>query len=350
MPDAPPRPPSLTMACLFVAIASAMVLIELVAVLSSWTSLDVQDALREGLRDPMLQDLGISTDRMIEVLRVAAYAFVPVAAAGLVFSIYAMRGHRTSRVILTVLCGFGFFVFAATGIAGILPAALLLASGFMLWSRDARRWYALKNGSPLPAESAVAARPDPFATRPGTPPTTQQQLPAAVAPRPEFVHPAAAPVDPAAADRRPTGVLVAGIVTVIGSLSTLGFGLLMLAVSTVGETAFRQAVRDSEFMSDYLRSANISVDTMLQIYLVGGIVLVVLGVLGSVAGALLLARRRVGLHATRVMCVVTLLASVPTVPLGLVTGGAAVYVLVLLLKPVNVAWFTRSGSRPPTRG
>ena len=89
---------------------------------------------------------------------------------------------------------------------------------------------------------------------------------------------------------------------------------------------------------------------MLRIYLVTAIVIAALGLLGAVVGGLLLTRTRFALVAARTMSIVAIAVSILTLPLGLFHGFAAGYVLWLLFQPVNVAWFTRSGSPPPTRG
>ncbi len=350
MPDAPPRPPTLTMACLFVGMVSLFALLSVIDTLSTWTSLDTQQGLRTMIEDSGASLSSVSIDDLLAGLRVALFALVPITVSGVVLAIFAMRGDRPARVLLTALCAFGFLFYAALGIAGVLSSALLLASAFMLWSRDARRWYALKNGLPTPS-LPTAPRPDPFAPRSSDVPPAQQSPRAPFAPvHPAAVAPAATPIDPITADRRPAGVLVAALVTGLGSLAALGGGLALLAMSTIGESVFREGIQDSRFLDEYLKSVDISVDTMLRIYLVTAIVIAALGLLGAVVGGLLLTRTRFALVAARTMSIVAIAVSILTLPLGLFHGFAAGYVLWLLFQPVNVAWFTRSGSPPPTRG
>ncbi|MEH3033217.1 MAG: hypothetical protein PGN07_04040 [Aeromicrobium erythreum] len=367
MPDAaPPRPPSLTMACLLIALVSVLLLLDVVAVLGSWTSLATQEGLRSYLRP-----LGLRGDDLAQalgVLKVLLFLAVPLTVSGAVLAVYAMRGHEVSRILVTGVAAVGFLFLAGLGLGGILSAAMLGFGVVSLWSVDARRWFAVKNGRPAPVAAGrpqppgAPARPDPFAPQPpsGQPPSGQPPSGQPPSDQPTSTLPAAAghptaPVHPAATrmrgpDDRPRSVLVSAGLTVAGSLGAIAFGLLFVGLSTVGAGAMRRSVRESAFLRDYLRTVGLTVDDLVAIYLGLGVGLAVLGLLGTAAGGLLLARRRAGLHGVRVLSVVTVVVSALTIPFGLVTGAAAIYVLVQLLKPEVVAWFTRPGPPPPTRG
>lgn len=338
----PPRPPALLLTCIFVGVGSGLLLVELVSLLSEWGSIALQDAVRDALRQEPARELGISVDQALVGLRYAAYAGVALAASGLVFAIYTARGHRSSRVLLTVLLGLAFLVFASLGLAGLLPAVFAGVSAWSLWTPEVRRWFDQVDGrTSAPAlAGAAAGRSDPFASR--TPTPVDADAPAGVdAPAAQSSADPAAPA-PVGSTQAPRSVRTALLTTII-ACSVVGlFGLVTLLVSTLGADAYRSALTQPGLAQDMLRSSGIDADQVVSLLRVSSVVWLAASAAG-LASALVAARRvAAGVVALQVVSAATLVISLFYLPLGIVTIVAAVVVLVQLRRPESRAWFSRA--------
>ncbi len=329
----PARPPALTLTCVFVGVGCALILIDLVSTLSSWGSIELQDAVRDALAQEPFREAGIGLDQALDYLRYAAYLGVVLAASGLVFAVYTARGHRASRICLTVLCGLAFLTFAAIGFAGLLPAAFAGVCAWSLWTPDARRWFDQLDGRAPAAPAGAAAA----SLRPGG-----SQDPFAA-------HPASSDVTPVAEERvgvpgtstpsgRPRSVSTAVVVTVVSCLVVGFLGVVMLLVSTVGADAYRDALTQPGLGQDMLRASGLDAERVVQLLRISAAVWLVLCAAGLAAAAATARRASAGGTALRVVAIATLVASVPFLPLGLVSGGLAIVVLVQLSRPESRAW------------
>lgn len=329
----PSRPPALLLTCVLVGVGSGLLLVNLVSALGSWGSIALQDAVRDALSQEPASELGISIDQALEALRYAAYVGVALAASGLVFAVYTARGHRTSRVMLTVLLGLAFLLFAALGLPGLLPALFAGISAWSLWTPDARRWFDQVDGRAVPAAGATPAGPDPFAA----PRATSPDAPAAgVAPG------SAGSSAPASGASRPRPVRIAVVTTVVACALVGTFGLLALLVSTLGADAYRSALDQPGTAQDLLRSSGIDADELIDLLRISSTVWLALSAAG-LAAALAAARRvAAGAVALQVVCAVTIAVSAFFLPLGVVTAGAAIVVLVQLRRPEARAWYARA--------
>jgi hypothetical protein len=269
MADRPPRPPALTLTCIFVGVGCGLLLVNLVSALSSWGSIELQDAVRDALAQEPVKELGLSMDQALDYLRYAVYVGIVLTASGAVFAVYAARGHRTSRVMLTILCGIAFVVLATLGLPGLLPSA----------------------------------QP--------------------------------APVGPVA---RPRSVTVAVVTTFVASGVVALLGLLLLLVTTVGADAYRTALTEPGLARDLVRSSGVSADEMIELLRVSAIVWLVACVAGVVAALAVVRRVPSGGTALVVVAAVTIGLSVFFLPLGVVTGAAAIVVIVQLRRPESRAW------------
>jgi hypothetical protein len=305
MADRPPRPPALTLTCIFVGVGCGLLLVNLVSALSSWGSIELQDAVRDALAQEPVKELGLSMDQALDYLRYAVYVGIVLTASGAVFAVYAARGHRTSRVMLTILCGIAFVVLATLGLPGLLPAAFAGLCGWSLWTPDARRWFDQAAGGPV-------------ATTTPTHPSAQP-----------------APVGPVA---RPRSVTVAVVTTFVASGVVALLGLLLLLVTTVGADAYRTALTEPGLARDLVRSSGVSADEMIELLRVSAIVWLVACVAGVVAALAVVRRVPSGGTALVVVAAVTIGLSVFFLPLGVVTGAAAIVVIVQLRRPESRAW------------
>lgn len=345
MAERPPRPQALTLTCIFVGVGSALLLVNLVSTLSSWGSIELQDAVREALATEPLKEAGIGLDQALDALRYAAYVGVVLTASAAVFALYAARGHRTSRVMLTILCGLAFLVFAAMGLPGLLPAAFAGVCGWSLWTAESRRWFDQVNGRAVPA-LATATRTgaaDPFAAVP--PSSPEVGAPAAfpsdgeqpASPTPSH------PVPPRAAPAvRPRSVTVA-VVTTIVSCAVVGFfGLIALLVSTIGADAYRSALTEPGMAQDWLRSAGVDADQVIGLLRLSSAVWLVLSAIGLAAAIATAKRLPAGVVTLRIVAALTVGVSVFFLPLGIVTAAAAVVVVLQLRRPDARAWLARA--------
>lgn len=348
MADRPARPPALTLTCVFVGIGCALILVDLVSTLSSWGSIELQDGIRDVLAQEPFRESGVSLDEALDYLRYAAYVGVVLAASGLVFAVYTARGHRVSRVMLTVLCGLALVVFAAVGLPGLLPAAFAGLCAWSLWTPDARRWFDAVDGRPSAAALAGAPaaptarrdRPDPFAAPPGGSADASPPAPDSSAPAP---FPGAAPTGASSTPpaSRPRPVSVAVLTTVVSCLVVGFLGVVLLIVSTLGADAYRSALTEPGLAQDWLRASGVDADRVIELLRVSSVVWLVLCAAGLAAAAATARRAAAGATALRVVAVVTIVASVVFLPLGVVSIGLAVVVLVQLSKPEARAWLDR---------
>jgi hypothetical protein len=134
------------------------------------------------------------------------------------------------------------------------------------------------------------------------------------------------PVPPAGRERLPRTVLVAGLLTILGSIAALGLSLLLFAIVLVGSS-------DSAFGGDGLDPSNRAMLTGLVVWSVVGIVLGTAVMRRSSIARILLVVSSVGVVGLS-------LSSIGNV-LMLVWATDAVLVVVLLFTGGANAWFAR---------
>ena len=130
------------------------------------------------------------------------------------------------------------------------------------------------------------------------------------------------------------------VVTTVAACALVGtFGLLALLVSTLGADAYRSALDQPGTAQDLLRSSGIDADELIDLLRISSTVWLALSAAG-LAAALAAARRvAAGAVALQVVCAVTIAVSAFFLPLGVVTAGAAIVVLVQLRRPEARAWY-----------
>jgi len=206
-----------------------------------------------------------------------------------------------------------------------MQAAFLFLAAWMLWSPDARAWYAVRQGRAKPVDLDAPARPE--ATGPSHPAATQT-----------VTAPAATTTTtppPPPAGKRPRAVLAAGLVTVIGSSMAAGLAGIYLLVYGFAREEYVRLVQDGPFADVYSPG---ELETAMEAGFWGCLVMLPLALAGLAAGISLLARLRIGRIATLALAWVTAAAGVVLVPVGLVATGAAVTVIVLLSRAESRAW------------
>jgi hypothetical protein len=348
MADRPPRPQALTLTCVFVGVGCALLLLNLVTALSSWGSIALQDAVRDALEREPARELGLTMDQALDYLRYAAYVGVVLTASGAVFAVYAARGHRVSRIMLTVLCGIAFLVFASLGLAGLLPAAFAGVCAWSLWTPEARRWFDQVDGREVPAVAGATRRPD--AALPSATPTAHPSAQHPSAQDPSGQPPASGPVgravttqEPAtrppgtSATERPRSVTTAVLVTVLSCAVVALFSLLALGAVTLGADFYRTAM-EQQGTSGVFQLSDAEIDRAFALLRIVAPIWLLVSVAGLVAAILTARRSRLGARLLLVLSAVTIGVSVAGLPLGVVTIGLAVLVIVQLNRPDAKAW------------
>ncbi|WP_019144367.1 hypothetical protein [Aeromicrobium massiliense] len=332
-----PRPPKVTVACLFIGLTCAFMLLQFISTLSQWGSIELQEQVAEALDGPVGVDL--SVDTVLSWLRVLLNVLAAGAAAGIVLAVYAARGHQASRVLLTVTAALLALVFVSVGLLGLLPAAFAVGCAFYLWSPEARAWYAAKNGRVTAAPAP--ARPDPFAAPPAGATAESQRTAVAPAapPVPHQAHPGqpwqhapAAPTGP----RRPQSVLTAAIVMLSSAGVVAGVAGLNALLYVVSPDEYVRLLQDQPLMADSVRELDTTAETLARWMFIGCSILTVVSLLGALAGVLLLTRTKGARVFALVMCAVTFVIGLAAVPMGWPWAAAAALV---------VWWITRQDAR-----
>ncbi len=361
MTDQMRRPPAVTMACVGSGFIAVMLLIQSMSALSNWGSLEIQEIVTTALSDAGLAARGVDLDTALGVLRIALYVVIVLMIAMVVFAVYAVRGDRPSRVALTILSGLGAFTLVtAGGLATVLPAVLMGAVAFVLWTPEARVWFDLKNGrTPSPELVARAkARQRPRSTdvdavsglgqaggaAPPPPPMPSSRPPISGIAPPAPSSPASwAPTAKPAPRALPGAVIGAAVTMIVGAATTASFtGLIALLYilrevdpveyERIGgqdlllpETAFNLA-------SDG-RTVTITVLVLAFLTLIAGLAMLV-------AIALLFNQPRWWRTAI-VLTTIGAVGSALALPAGLPITAAAIATFVLLRRPHVRAWAAR---------
>jgi len=339
--SAAPRPSAVTLACGFVGFSAFLLLVSLMQALGDWGTIEMQKSLQPTLSSLSDRGFDLSMGELLGTLRWVGLGCVLLLVAGMVFAVYAARGDQMSRIGSTVMAVIIGLLVLPFGWLGLLQAMFLLAAGAMLWSSDARHWYAARlspAGKELPpglgGPSATEAGGADTATYPDAA-ADQAPSPNPWAAPAQSVPTIEMPAPPARSTHRPRAVLAAGLVTVIGSSLVGGFAAIYLLVYGFARDEYVALVQDGPF-SDMYSAAEL--DTAMRTAFWACLVMLPLAAAGLAAGISLLARLRVGRAATLALAWITAAVGVVLVPFGLLGTGAAVAVIILLNRAESRAW------------
>ena len=316
----PARPQPVTSACLFVGLSSGLLLFFVLGWLNTWNSLEIQEGLTGVLQDIDLASVGLSVQGTIDGLRTALMVATVPLIAGVVFAVYAARGHEQSRTMLSVVAVLTALVFVFTGgVIGLIPAAFSVFAIVQLRSRESRRWFAEVNGREVPPELARA-----------------EPAPAMAVPAPATAGPPTlqAPQGP------PAPVRTATLVTLLSTGAAAALSATFLAAYLVAGDRLAGAMLDAQADSPFasmMESTEAEISSGLRTVAVMCAVALVLGAV-ALAASLRLARGHRDGH------VALTVTSAGTIGLGLFSlvglpwAAMAVWVLVLLRRPESRAW------------
>ena len=309
-----PRPSIVTLACVFVAVTAFLTLTELITALMDWATVDMQAGLRPILRQLAAVGAVLTMTDFLRYLRWFLLAMVPFTVAAMVFAIYALRGDRRARVMTTILAVAAGFVSLPIGAFGVLQATMLFLAAGALWTSEARRWY---RGEPAPEAPAATVDDQPSDTD-----ATMPELPAGADPAVQHAG-------------RPTSVMTAGLLTILGSLGAAAFAATFLAVHTFARAAYVEAVKTGPFR-DLLTQREL--ELAMQVSFWASVIILPLALSGVLGGIALLTRRRIGRIATLWWAWTTAILGLVMLPVGLLATAGAGAVIVLLLREDARQW------------
>lgn len=325
-----PRPSVVSMACLFVGITAVLTLVELTSALTNWGTVGMQEALQPLRKGMAAAGTEVTTAELLATLRWCALALIPFTVSASVFAVYAFRGDRGGRVATSALAVVGALVsvtsIAVLGAVALLQSSMLLLAAGALWSPESSRWY-----RGLPSLKATSPEPPPTPSALAAPDGSM--------PPPSVVDGSAPPPPPAWTPQlpqvRPTSVLAASIITIIGAITGGGFATIFLLIYNFQRAAYIEAAQSGPF-GDLVSERDIEMAMTVLLWVsVALLPLAVAGVLGATA---LLLRRPVGRTVTLVWAGASAALGVPLLPLGLLVMAGAGAVIVLLFRDDARRW------------
>lgn len=155
MTESAPRPRQVTVASIIAGLGAVLVLINIFAVMSDWGSASVREEVENALDDGPFGPASVSVETALEMLRIMLMIVAAGCVAAVVFAVYTVRRHRAARIGLTVLAGAWALLSLALGLAGLLLAVIAVGCVVLLWSAEARKWFATST----PPREAVPGGP-----------------------------------------------------------------------------------------------------------------------------------------------------------------------------------------------
>lgn len=343
------RPPTLAGACVYLGALAAIIAIRAFTYVTTWNAenrVDEFDRVLDALRDGGLSQAGAETSYKIFLTVIAV-----LGACAVVFAIYTARGDRASRIGLSVTIGIiglsSFLGLLGGGVFFAMVGALAVVFAGRLWTGEIRTYFRTLAGhappppKPQPVPVAAPVQPAaPFGDQQGVQHPVQQPVhPDA----PAFGYTPPAPGYPGQrphTNTLPRPVSIAVWTAFIGSVlvaSVSGLGLLSLGL--IGNE-YEQVMRDSPLSDSFLESSGMTYDQLYRTSITVFGICLALAIGGLLASTLVLVKKRSGDVFLFVMAVVTIIASILFIPVGLPWTAAAIVCLVQLRKPESRAWFS----------
>ncbi|MGH3385023.1 MAG: hypothetical protein ACRDO1_10630, partial [Nocardioidaceae bacterium] len=93
------------------------------------------------VKDAPFGSVDLSVEQIINTLHGAMLALAAACVAAIVLAVYVMRGHRPSRVALTVLGLTVACLSVLAGVAGVIMGVFIAYSVSLLWKPESRAWF-----------------------------------------------------------------------------------------------------------------------------------------------------------------------------------------------------------------
>jgi hypothetical protein len=388
MTESAPRPRQVTLASVIAGLGATLVLVNIFAVMSDWGSASVREQVEDALDDGPFGPVDVSVDTALSMLRIMLMIVAAGCVAAVVFAVYTARRHRAARIGLTVLAAAWAVLSLALGLAGLLLAAIAVGCVVLLWSADARTWFATSKpprvvapGVPLiPPPDATSAKGMPTVmSTPSSPDepdqptssTSQGDQESAQPPSSEPPSPPAAPSqgeysgygpppppppgsyptygsygppppppppNSVVPTKRPATLTAAGVITIVMS----GIALLAMGVTAIWFLADRSSLEDSDDIEDMASNAEMEVTDLVTAIGVVSIIAALLSALAVVLGIMLLRNKRVRIPLV-ILSAIAIIMSLLAFPIGLLWVVAEVLVIVFLFIGGASAWFDAQG-------
>jgi hypothetical protein len=403
MTESAPRPRQVTVASIIAGLGAALVLINIFAVMSDWGSASVREDVENALDDGPFGPADISVETALEMLRIMLMIVAAGCVAAVVFAVYTVRRHRAARIGLTVLAGAWALLSLALGLAGLLLAAIAVGCVVLLWSAEARKWFATSTPPreaapgepPIPPpphttsakgmpivmstppppdepdqpktwgkpdeESSAPPQGDASATPPPPPPPSQPGTPPPPPPPPPSQpggysgygpppaggyqpYGAYAPATPPPAPESVVPTKRPGTLTAAGVITIVmsSFALLGSGILALVFLVNRTSLEEDESMIDLANDADVAVEDLVTALGVLGIIAALLSLAALVLGVLLLRNKRVRIPLV-VLSAIAIIMSLLAFPIGLLWVIAEVLVIVFCFIGGAGAWFDAQG-------
>ncbi|RNL60446.1 hypothetical protein EFK50_19150 [Nocardioides marmoriginsengisoli] len=342
-PDANARPSQVTLAGWAAVIASVLLVLAVFDAMSGLNSLATRDRLTEAVSGKSFQDLGITVDDALGIMRWAILVTGAAAAAAAILGFFVLQRNKGARIGLTVAA---VPIVLAAPLTGSFLGMFVGAGAAVLWSRPARDWFAGRAPTPPAARitpPAPTPPPDVAPWQPPVPPTPGAQQPppmpgwgqAPPAPGPPGPVPMAGPPpQQAAPSAMPRQVRTACLLTWIFSGITALLWVAFLVVLAVDSEPLLTAVKDTptwdaRFDDDVLTTALVVTSVFFLLWCVAASVLAVFVWRRAYAAWILLA-----------VCVgAAALVSALAFPVSLVHLVAASFTTGMLVTKPSRDWF-----------
>ena len=322
------------MAALFIGFSAAISVFYIADFLMSWNSLATQETINEAVAGAEFG--GIDNETVLQTVRALLFAFLAVAIAAVVFAVYVFRGHKASRVALSIIAVLVGILLAIGGISGLIPAFFLFGSVGLLWSAPARKWFSAMNGP----DWTEVKKNNPFATN-----VAQSGDAALDTEKSKVEHQSTQPepVNLKPHDSRPPMLLISFIVTLMFTSTVIFTTLIWLATWSRDPDLLVNAITDHpvqavrELPQTLGMSATDLVQTMNRIILAFGVT----AALGLVAAIMAVLGKRGGREFLLTMSGVAIILSIAAFPVGLLWTASGVFVGYAMLRQDVKVWFTK---------
>lgn len=360
----PTRPRQTTFAGGMIIVGSIFLLLTVFESMTGLRDIESREAIEDFLRDSPGSQTGLTVEGALQLLRGVATVAGVCAAVAAVLGVYALRGHRPARVGLSVLA-LPLFI---TGIAaGGFMSSIVAVAIALLWLSPSREWFrgevapdrdasdkaaAAVWPPPLPPHDGSSSSTSPSTSTSTSSPEAPAAPPVAGEPSPPgqpaaYSHPYGEPpaqhgtwpsLPASSSDRRPEGVVLAFVLTLVSA----GLVLVLVTISVIV-----MAVSPDVLLDEVLRQQPDLEDqgvtqSMLQTttFVMGGIV-IAWAATAIVLAFLTLGRRRGAAQAllvsavlSSVLCVVGTFASLVLA----LPAFASIVTVAVLRRPDVRAW------------
>jgi len=383
MTETAPRPRQVTLASVIAGAGALLVLVNVFTVMTDWGSASIREDVENALGNAPLGPGNISVDAALEMVRVMLMVVAAGCVAAVVLAIYTVRRHRAARIGLTVLASAWALLSLTLGLAGLLLAAIAVGCVVLLWSAEARKWFASdtpprvdatavppippasnatvskgmpavmstptspddrdqptsqgNSGAPEQSEPTAGGPPAPsggysgYGPPPSPPPPPPP--PPGYQPYTPYAPPPPPPPRSVVPSTRPGTLTAAGIITIVMS----GLALLGTGIVAAWFLVDRESMESNKDFIDMADESGANVEDLVTTIGVVSIIGAVLSIAAIVLGAMLLGNKRVRI-ALVVLTSISIIGSLLAFPLGLLWVIAEILVIVFCFVGGASAW------------